>query len=342
MHCKENVVKKVHLTYKDINNVQRELFVEPKISELDLSTKGIVSLQPNCFAELTNLEILWLNGNNISNLVPGTFNGLKNLRKLYLYYNKIRVLPNDIFSELINLQRIELSMNMISALPQDLFHVNLQLEKISLDFNELSSLPETLFNGLVKLQTLILSSNHLISLPETIFYGLKRLQFLSLSFNSLSYLPKNLFNSENISLEEIRLDNNPFKVLDLTSFQFTKNLTKIDILYCTGLEKITLDPITKESELIYVPDAKIDFSASPVSYPQPVIVSRGLRAIVDFYSPEKTIFSSLTEIRLSFGISGPEVKVDRCVLCKKLIYEKDRNVCKECETFYDDNYALGA
>ena len=113
------------------------------------------------------------------------------------------------------------------------------------------------------------------------------------------------------------------------------------MLYCSGLEQLVLEPVN-DTELENVPEAKIDFSASPVSHPPPVIVARGLRAIVDFYSPEKTIFSSLTEIRLAFGVAGPEIKVDKCVLCKKPIYEKDRNVCKECEMFYDDQFALGA
>ena len=331
----------IKIVYKDINNVFREVNVEPNIKELDLSSKGIVSLQPDCFKELQELEILWLNGNNLSYLHKDTFKGLKNLQKLYLYYNKLRTLPSGIFDDLKALQRIELSMNVLSLLPEEIFQHNLRLEKISLDFNELSGLPERLFMNLNSLNVLILSSNHLISLPETLFKNLVNLKFLSLSFNSLSTLPQKLFNYEHTSLEEIRLDNNPFKVLDLTSFQFTKNLSKIDILYCTGLEKVFLEPVTEGLQLSSVPDAKIDFSASPVTIPPPILLTRGLRALVDFYSPERTIYSSLTEIRLSFGISGPEVKVDKCVLCKKTIYEKDRNICSDCESYYDDNFALG-
>ena len=148
------------------------------------------------------------------------------------------------------------------------------------------------------------------------FLNLDSLKFLSLSFNSLSQLPECLF-SDKCMLEEIRLDNNPFKIIDLTAFQVVMHLKKIDILYCTGLEKITLKPVLSDDKVALVPDAKVDFSASPISHPPPVIVSRGLRALVDFFSPQKTIYSSLTEIRLAFGVEGPEVKVDKCVLCKK-------------------------
>ena len=332
---------KVTINYKDITNVRREMVVEDSITELDLSTKGIVILENKAFLELTNLEILWLHGNNISFLEENTFAGLKKLQKLYLYYNKIKNLPKGIFSQLISLKRLELSMNQISMLNKDVFRENKKLEKLSLDFNQLHELPETLFDNNTNLESLVLSSNNIISIPDNIFRNLNHLRFLSLSFNSISSLSSNLFSKES-RIEEIRLDNNPFNELDLTSFQYTKFLRKIDILYNTGLEKIILEPVQSEEELQNIPDARIDFSASPVTQPPPVIVTRGLRAIVDYYSPEKTIFSSLTEIRLAFGVAGPEVKVDKCVLCKKPIHEKDRNICIDCETFYDDPFALGA
>ena len=333
-------MEKIQICYKDINNVNREIFVECSITELDLSTRGIVSLDNFTFRNLPELKILWLNGNNISYLAEDTFNGLGKLEKLYLYYNKLKLLPSGIFRPLKNLKRIELSMNQIIKLDKEIFQSNTLLEKISLDFNQLFELPEDIFSMNSKITSIILSSNNLISLPSQLFSRLRELRFLSLSFNSLSSLPKHLLSS-NICLEEIRLDNNPFKILDITSLQYAQKLQKIDILYCSGLEQIILDPVD-ENELENVPEARIDFSASPVIRPPPVIVARGLRAIVDFYSPEKTIFSSLTEIRLAFGVAGPEIKVDKCVLCKKPIYEKDRNVCKDCETFYDDNLAFGA
>ena len=250
-------------------------------------------------------------------------------------------MPKEVFQPLKSLKRIEFSMNQILRLDKDIFKENVELEKISLDFNQLYELPVDLFTNNKKLQNIVLSSNNLISLPSGLFENQEYLQFLSLSFNSLSALPTRLFHNNSL-LEEIRLDNNPFKVLDLTSFQFTKKLRKIDILYCTGLEKVTITELVRtKEEFELVPNTRIDFSASPVTQPPPVIIARGLRAIVDFYSPEKTIYSSLTEIKLAFGIAGPEVKVDKCILCKKPIFEHDRNICRECETYYDDPFALG-
>ncbi len=334
-------MQSVKIVYKDINNIQREISVDKSIKELDLSSKGIVALENDAFSSLSDLQTLWLNGNNISNLKKDCFTGLIKLQKLYLYYNKIRELPLGIFEPLISLQRLELSMNQISKLDKDIFKKNINIEKISLDFNQIYELPLDIFQTNQKLVNLVLSSNNLISIPPQLFINLSSLRFLSLSFNSLSHLPKSLF-SNDCALEEVRLDNNPFKILDLTAFQVTKHLRKIDILYCTGLEKIILTPVLKPDEVENVPDTKIDFSASPITNPPPVIVTRGLRAIVDFYSPEKTIYSSLTEIRLAFGVAGPEVKVDKCVLCKKPLQGKDRNICIDCESFYDDNFALGA
>ena len=333
--------KKVRLHYKDINNIRREIFVESTITELDLSSKSIVAIENYTFANLSNLKILWLNGNNISYLEKHAFKGLDKLERLYLYYNKIKYLPKGIFDHLKNLKRIEFSMNQLTTLDKDIFNQNQELEKISFDFNQIFELPEGIFTNNKKLQTIVLSSNNLISLQPGLFEDQHNLKFLSLSFNSLSSLPVKLFPRDCL-LEEIRLDNNPFKILDLSSFQYTKHLNKIDILYCTGLEQIIISNIVHEIEdLKNVPDAKIDFSASPVSQPPPVIITRGLRALIDFYAPGKTIYSSLTEIKLAFGIAGPEVKVDKCILCKKSIYEKDRNICKECEMFYDDPFGLG-
>ena len=127
------------------------------------------------------------------------------------------------------------------------------------------------------------------------------------------------------------MDNNPFKELDLTSFQELPNLRKIDLLYCTGLERLFLKPI---KDIDSVSNAKIDFSATAISDPPPLIIDRGLRAVVEYLTPNKV--SSLSEIRLKFGLPGPEIKVDKCVLCKQPILELDRNVCPDCEDFYDD------
>ncbi|XP_069762589.1 polycystin-1 isoform X2 [Narcine bancroftii] len=78
---------------------------------LDLSYNGIVSLDENFLDNLTSLEKLYLQGNNISILFKEIFAGRRYLSDIDISNNQISTLEDGIFADLFNLSKINLSFN---------------------------------------------------------------------------------------------------------------------------------------------------------------------------------------------------------------------------------------
>ena len=76
-------------------------------------------LPDNCLTNMTNLQILSANYNNITALQNGLFDGLWNLRGIYLNWNQISSIGPRVFTEeagLINLTMVSLSRNLLTTL----------------------------------------------------------------------------------------------------------------------------------------------------------------------------------------------------------------------------------
>ncbi|XP_059835038.1 polycystin-1 isoform X1 [Hypanus sabinus] len=78
---------------------------------LDLSYNGILSLDENFLDNLTSLEKLYLQGNNISILNKEIFAGRRYLSDIDISNNQISTLEDGIFADLFNLSKINLSFN---------------------------------------------------------------------------------------------------------------------------------------------------------------------------------------------------------------------------------------
>ncbi|XP_051876950.1 polycystin-1 isoform X2 [Pristis pectinata] len=77
----------------------------------DLSYNGILSLDENFLDNLTSLEKLYLQGNNISILYKEIFAGRRYLSDIDISNNQISTLEDGIFADLFNLSKINLSFN---------------------------------------------------------------------------------------------------------------------------------------------------------------------------------------------------------------------------------------
>ncbi|MDE2668203.1 MAG: leucine-rich repeat protein [Chloroflexota bacterium] len=163
------------------------------IGRLDLGTRGITSLRSGDFAELSSLQSLKLDRNQLVALPPDIFAGLGSLTSLWLLYNRLTELPPDIFAGLGNLQNLWLHHNRLTALPPSVFDPLAQLLGLNLSDNELVSLPPGAFGGLTRLLSLRLGDNELAAVPPGIFDDLNSLERLYLHQNRLSELPPDIF-----------------------------------------------------------------------------------------------------------------------------------------------------
>lgn len=108
------------------------------------------------------------NGNNgvnekISSL-PSSIGNLTNLEILYLEWNDLQELPND-FSNLTSLTTLAISNNYLSSIPDIGALINLSF--LDLGYNQLIALPESI-GSLENLNYLWIFNNQLQSLPESI------------------------------------------------------------------------------------------------------------------------------------------------------------------------------
>ena len=84
-------------------------------TKIDLTQYDIDSIDPNTFAQLVNLNELYLGNNLINNIDnASTFDSLINLRVLSLSNNQLVSLNQNIFYGLTNLESVYLDRNPIS------------------------------------------------------------------------------------------------------------------------------------------------------------------------------------------------------------------------------------
>ena len=153
----------------------------------------------NLFLHLTHLQILNLAGNFISILTADAFNTsifqpLTNLEFLFLSGNNLTSLPNALCSS-SQLEGLDLSQNFISELPAGLFNSNTsykQLAYLSLAENLITSLPNYIFANLSALIELYLYGNDITILTVESFPLNPMLRVLDLSKNQIKVIQDNM------------------------------------------------------------------------------------------------------------------------------------------------------
>ena len=119
---------------------------------IHLSAQSSLTLQAGDFAGMAGLDVLYLNGNNLTSVPDGALSGLSTLRELYLYSNSLTALSSDVFDGLTSLEKLQLSHNNLTSLPADVFDDVRFLSRLNLSNNSLSSLPDGIFDDMSLLE----------------------------------------------------------------------------------------------------------------------------------------------------------------------------------------------
>ncbi|XP_019746225.1 extracellular matrix protein 2 [Hippocampus comes] len=220
----------------------------PALEELSVNNNKLHTLSRHCFAGLTNLLNLEMEGNSLheSAVSPQAFKPLKGLHHLNLENNRFRSLPPGLPR---SLQTLEMAENMIEEVTEealrgcshlkmlDLSHNLLhevglaqhvwtrlrRLELLDLSYNQLTSMAMNLPRHLLKLK---LQHNNISRIPAHMFRHLRPgLQLLGLSHNALrdEGIEQGSFVGTFRSLVELLLDDNHLAEVPLWVRQF-KNL----------------------------------------------------------------------------------------------------------------------
>ncbi|XP_065079963.1 protein toll-like [Ochlerotatus camptorhynchus] len=174
---------------------------------------GVDYIQPDLFADLTNLKWLILRGNNLKRLA-------------------------SVFDNLTELVILELGANQITELEAGLFCKQGKLRHLNLWHNELRTVTKETLRGVELLEELDLSVNLLESIEVDVFAQLMELSALNIGFNQLRSIPAGLL-AENHKLKEFKFINNrvPIDVLPGDLFSNHPELKTV-IVSRSGLSQV--------------------------------------------------------------------------------------------------------
>ncbi|XP_028130153.2 chaoptin-like [Diabrotica virgifera virgifera] len=189
-----------------------------------LSNIHVREISPGSFADISNLEHLYLDHNNLTTIEKKVVQNLRKLQTLDISYNSITYIASEAFTG-TKISSLNISGNSLSD-----FNCNIKqlttLNTLDLSHNKLLVFDlETLPNST---KTLIVARNNLENLQECkcIDSGCMSLEILDLSFNNFSSL-KRIHFTHLLNLQSLFLQGN--QLISLSSDLFS-NLNKIQYL----------------------------------------------------------------------------------------------------------------
>jgi Leucine-rich repeat (LRR) protein len=233
---------------------------------LDLSFNKLVNTDSQLFGQLSNLETLLLNDNNLKRFDGNTIVNNTKLEKVYINNNYLSVLnnlsfPNSSltlnashnliqslsFSKPCDMKIIDLSANGIMIMKAIAFK-NVTVEQLYLDQNYLglNSFGSDTFSNLQGLKVLSLSDNQITQLDPNLFKKNNRLETLNLAKNNLR--SSNLLNLP-VSLNKLNLSSNFFDSrLNVTNLI---NLKRLDLTF-NNLTQVSLHLLSNLKSLLWL------------------------------------------------------------------------------------------
>jgi Leucine-rich repeat (LRR) protein len=198
--------------------------VENNVTGIELTARKLLGPIPASIGNLTQLETLRLEYNDIDS-IPPEIGSLVNLQTLNLFANDIPSLPPEI-GDLSGLQWLSLAANPMTSLPDEIGNL-VSLDTLYIGNIGLTSLPNTIGNlvsltlldiwgpslttipqtigNLASLQTLQIYSTPITSLPTEIG-GLSNLTTLNVGSNQLSALPAEIGGLANLATLDARVN----------------------------------------------------------------------------------------------------------------------------------------
>lgn len=223
---------------------------DARVVSIELRQNRLKGVLPQELYNLSELEYLALNGNELFGEVSDSIRKLKKLKFFNLGFNKFSILMSSNIDLSINLKYLYLDNNQIQTVPQEIFKMTSlvdldisnnfisgelpnsiimpNLENLNLSNNDFSGKIPHAISDCVKLKSLELNNNHFDgSIPESLT-KLKLLWRLNISNNNLSgTIPDNMFTLPELISLYINDNNLEGKILEKI-----QGLNKLNYLYC--------------------------------------------------------------------------------------------------------------
>lgn len=149
--------------------------VSTTLTFLDLSTNNITHVNGSDFADLPELDTVYLSQNGLQDLGAETFVGNPKLKTVFLNHNKIARIPANVFGGQTAIKQLNLANNLLTDLPDDLLSPGSNIDTFSVAHNRLNSIPDAVFSLRADLEFLSVADNPLNDFPR---------EFLRLNFTA--------------------------------------------------------------------------------------------------------------------------------------------------------------
>ncbi|KAJ8335907.1 hypothetical protein SKAU_G00392490 [Synaphobranchus kaupii] len=224
-------VKLVSLTNITFKGLQ-----DTNLTSLDLSSNGIVSLHNSPFQWLGELEILFLNENNLKHLTSSSFVGLGSLRVMNLtralvksHKSSYPIIDNFSFGSLAKLETLLMDHTAFQGITASMFSGLESLRHLSLSWSSigLRTVSTGTFASLSRspLRTLDLTATDISHLESGAFSGLGNLTTLLLGSNFISQVLTGEEFQGLASVEELNMFRNKNIILTQLSFNHMPSLS---------------------------------------------------------------------------------------------------------------------
>ena len=188
---------------------------------------SVNSLKAGDFAGLSNVDVFYLTGTDVTEMPDGIFNGLSSVEDLRIESNEsLSELPDGVFDDLTSLRNLGVVHNAIEELPDGAFEDLSSLESLDLRANNLSAVQDGAFDDLTRLTNLSLNNNELTEIPEGAFDNLAKIERLDLGKNALTSLPDGAFDNMP-ALEYLYVHGNQLTALPEGVFEGLSNLVSV-------------------------------------------------------------------------------------------------------------------
>nr|XP_022908064.1 toll-like receptor 6 [Onthophagus taurus] len=192
------------------------------LNQLILDFNYIKIIDDQSFENITNLQDLGLNGNQLDS-VPDGIKKLRYLKSLDLGKNLIRSVNNSSFEGLDQVYGLRLVDNHISNISRDAFSTLPSLKVLNLASNRIKHVEQSAFSSNSGLKAILLDNNQLTDISG-VFTNLESLIWLNVSANNLNifdfgHLPLNLqgLDLRNNQITEL---NDRFDVVNSSNIKF--------------------------------------------------------------------------------------------------------------------------
>lgn len=239
-----------------------------KLEYLHLHNSGISVVDLNAFTGATALKQLTLNNNNINNVL-GVFDNLVSLEVLNLNGNQLTTIRRDAFPTMPNLVQFSANGNAIQTVMSGAFDSMVSLKYFGMAQNALDELPENIFANSANLYFVDISGNNfnflpaipssvtmfeardsdILSLTASSLANANNLQTLELSNNRIYHIEENAFDGAG-KLLYLYLDHNGMESVEDSHFASARSLVILDLSYNSKLAYISDNAFSNQRDTL--------------------------------------------------------------------------------------------